>query len=88
MCGLMVTMKRLCLEECTIHTRRVICVTHRYMFLIMSDFMIAHCLAVMYGYRIRFSILLLFPSVLMTLLVGRQEGHPVCKKLSGGVLAW
>ena len=23
-----------------------------------------------------------------TLLVGRQEGHPVCKKLSGGVLAW
>jgi len=24
----------------------------------------------------------------MTLLVGRQEGHPTCKKLSGGVLAW
>jgi len=23
----------------------------------------------------------------LTLLVGRQEGHPVCKKLSGGVLA-
>jgi len=23
-----------------------------------------------------------------TLLVGRQEGRPVCKKLSGGVLAW
>jgi len=23
----------------------------------------------------------------MTLLVGRQEGHPACKKLSGGVLA-
>jgi len=22
----------------------------------------------------------------LTLLVGRQEGHPVCKKLSGGVL--
>ena len=22
------------------------------------------------------------------LLVGRQEGHPDCKKLSGGVLAW
>ena len=21
-------------------------------------------------------------------LVGRQEGHPTCKKLSGGVLAW
>ena len=24
----------------------------------------------------------------LTLLVGRQEGHPVCRKLSGGVLAW
>ena len=24
----------------------------------------------------------------LTLLVGRQEGHPICKKLSGGVLAW
>jgi len=33
------------------------------------------------------------PSVLcafsaLTLLVGRQEGHSACKKLSGGVLAW
>jgi len=33
------------------------------------------------------------PSVLyafsaLTLLVGRQEGHPTCKNLSGGVLAW
>jgi len=33
------------------------------------------------------------PSVLfafsaLTLLVGRQEGHPACKKLSGGVLMW
>jgi len=24
----------------------------------------------------------------MTLLVGRQERHPACRKLSGGVLAW
>ena len=24
----------------------------------------------------------------MTLFVGRQKGHPACKKLSGGVLAW
>jgi len=35
----------------------------------------------------------LLPSVLfafsnLTLLVGWQEGHPVCKKLSGGLLAW
>jgi len=24
----------------------------------------------------------------LTLLVGWQVGHPACKKLSGGVLAW
>jgi len=24
----------------------------------------------------------------LTLLVGRQEGHPACKKQSGGVMAW
>jgi len=24
----------------------------------------------------------------LTLLVGRQEGHPACKKLSAGVLVW
>jgi len=24
----------------------------------------------------------------LMLLVGRQEGHPACKKLGGGVLAW
>ena len=24
----------------------------------------------------------------LTLLVGRLEGHPACKKLSGGMLAW
>ena len=24
----------------------------------------------------------------LTLLVGRQEGHPACKKLEGGLLAW
>ena len=28
------------------------------------------------------------PVSLSVPLVGRQEGHPACKKLSGGVLAW
>jgi len=42
---------------------------------------------------ILFDCLILMPSVLdafsaLTLLVGRQEGHPACKKLSGEVLAW
>jgi len=31
--------------------------------------------------------LLCLPSAL-TLLVGWQEGHPACKKLSGGMLMW
>ena len=35
------------------------------------------------------SFLILFhPFSALTLLVGRQEEHPACKKLSGGVLAW
>jgi len=29
-----------------------------------------------------------FAFSVLTLLVGRQEGHPACKNLSGGVLAW
>jgi len=31
---------------------------------------------------------LVFAFSALTLLVGWQEGHPACKKLSGGVLAW
>jgi len=31
---------------------------------------------------------LIFTFSALTLLVGWQEGHPACKKLSGGVLAW
>jgi len=37
-------------------------------------------ITLIHSYHIAFSAL--------TLLVGRQEGHPVCKKLSGWVLAW
>ena len=29
-----------------------------------------------------------FAFTALTLLVGWQEGHPACKKLIGGVLAW
>jgi len=29
-----------------------------------------------------------YPFSALTLLVWRQEGHPACKKLSGGVLVW
>jgi len=31
---------------------------------------------------------LVFAFSALTLLVGRQEGHPACKKLSSGILAW
>jgi len=30
----------------------------------------------------------LFAFSALTLLVGWQEGHPACKKLSGGMLVW
>ena len=39
------------------------------------------------GYLLLYSVVSLSFSAL-TLLVGRQEGHLACKKLSGGVLAW
>jgi len=42
-----------------------------------------------------YSVILNFVSVFifvafsaLTLLVGQQEGHPACKKQTGGVLAW
>jgi len=40
--------------------------------------------------KVQKSILLLLLSSFsaLTLLVGQQERHPACKKLSGGVLAW
>jgi len=46
-----------------------------------SGFAVAQqCLQFLDGLAFAFSAL--------TLLVGRQEGHLACKKLSGGVLAW
>jgi len=43
-----------------------------------------------YGIYIKlyFILLLLLSFSAVTLLVGHQEGHPACKKLSGGMLAW
>jgi len=35
-----------------------------------------------------FSALVVLAFSALMLLVGQQEGHPACKKLSGGVLAW
>ena len=43
------------------------------------------------GTRLYVHLCMLFNDVAfsaLTLLVGRQEGHPACKKPSGGVLAW
>ena len=40
---------------------------------------------------VKHSLLLWYSSIafsVLTLLVWQQEGHPACKKLSGGVLAW
>jgi len=38
--------------------------------------------------RVQYFLLIYHASSALMLLVGRQEGHPVCKKLSGRVLAW
>ena len=45
----------------------------------------------MYAVFLSVEILAAFDTVIFSapmLLVGWQEGHPACKKLSGGVLAW
>jgi len=39
-----------------------------------------------YYYNIYIIIFIAFSA--LTLLVGRQEGHPACRKQSGGVLVW
>ena len=44
-----------------------------------------HCLATAKNYTM---VSALTTTLTLTLLVGWQEGHPACKKLSGGVLAW
>ena len=49
------------------------------------------CAAVRNKCPIRLPVCLFYTHVAfsaLTLLVGRQEGHPACKKLSRGVLAW
>jgi len=38
------------------------------------------------GFECLLDICVLFSE--LTLLFGRQEGHPACKRMSGGVLAW
>jgi len=43
-------------------------------------YMLTSWYGILYYSRLSFSALML--------LVGRQEGHPACKKLSSGVLAW
>jgi len=46
------------------------------------------CCVIYYKFRHFHSLWLLNAFSALTLLVGRQEGHPACKNLSGGVLAW
>ena len=42
----------------------------------------------MVNYSVHIEFWLWFSFSALMLLVGRQEGHPTCKKLSGGILAW
>jgi len=44
----------------------------------------SHC----YVYSVEVCVVDVIAFSALTLLVGRQEGHPACKELSGGVLAW
>ena len=46
-----------------------------------------HTPSVLYAFS-AFTHSVLYAFSALMLLVGRQDGHPACKKLSGGVLAW
>jgi len=52
----------------------------------ISSLCLAECTYIIFVYYILS--ILSFSFIALTLLVGQQEGHPACKKLSGGVLAW
>ena len=41
-----------------------------------------------FSHMVNVNVLQVFAFSASMLLVGQQEGHPACKKLSGGVLAW
>ena len=53
-----------------------------YMMIITVAFRSSHTEGNVFTYNLRCAFSAL------TLLVGQLEGHPACKKLSGGVLAW
>jgi len=46
------------------------------------------CLSLVIVFFLHIDNLILFAFSALTLFVGQQKGHPVCKKVSGGVLAW
>jgi len=57
---------------------------------VIALFLLHHILCQRAVQKLEFSsdVKMFYPFSALTLLVGRQEGHPACKKLSGGVLAW
>jgi len=65
----------------------VVAVSSRFLGCIVSYMLLSCCNVVLFVYVcIVISIHCAFSA--LTLLVGWQKGHPICKKLSGGVLAW
>ena len=55
----------------------------------MSAFEMLKCKFVLYfGNLLKFSYIFISDFSALTQLVGRQEGHLACKKLSSEVLAW
>jgi len=56
-------------------------------YLLVTDSNLTHCVHhLLEFYNCLWCLISAFSA--LTLLVGRQEGHPACKNLSGEVLAW
>ena len=66
---------------CNIASSAIDCITSQ----LWKFFIVKHCVILS---RVLYSEFSACAFSALTLLVGRQEGHPACKKLSGGVLAW
>jgi len=58
--------------------------------LLIGFWQLCMCLCFGFNWRLSYRILgsILCPFSALTLLVGLQEGHPACKKLSSGLVAW
>ena len=71
-----------CVRHVVFHQLPASCMSYA-----IAMFLLLGLCSVCIGFYV-FTLYVSFAFSALMLLVGQQEGHPACKKLSGGVLAW